>query len=571
MKKLEIKDYNIIKKYLDDANYEGYNSNFVNMMMWDHEYNTRYHIEDNYLIMIHNYKGDVFFSMPFCKREYIKDAIEYMLDYCSKNNIIFRMNECIKEVKEAIEDIFKDKFVYLADRNNFDYIYTKESLETLKGKKMQKRRNHFNSFIKEDYDFKYKEIEFVDMDNIFEFLHRWDDEHDDSLSVTSEYVAIMYLLSNIDFFPIKTGCIYIDGKIEAFIIGSPLKHNTVEIHVEKANRDIRGLYVAICKLFLENNFEGYEYINREEDMGLDNLRKSKLALHPIKLIEKYVITTNDYDIRQAHTYDKEDVKSLWLESFKDENDISTNYYFDNIYQDENTFVISNNQKIIGAMQIIPYYIKLNNQEKLTYFVSGVCINTLYQNQGLMKKMISYVLSLEKYQNQMVTLQAYNPQIYKSLGFDEVYFINRYIIQSFEYQYDDIQFSDTIHSNTILSFYNEYCKKYDGQRIRNEEYINKYLINMPDTITNIVKYQGNDVGYISYSIDERNIYINELIISDKEIIKKVVSLLINNYDKPITLNLPIVIEEFGEYEVNCCLMIKDSKIKSNEKLFYSEVY
>lgn len=571
MKKLEIKDYNIIKKYLDDANYEGYNSNFVNMMMWDHEYNTKFHIEDNYLIMLHNYKGEIFFSMPFCKKEYIKEAIGYMIDYCQKNNISFRMNECIKEVKECIELTFGNQFVYLDDRDNYDYIYSREALETLKGKKMQKRRNHFNSFVKEGYDFIYKEIEFNDMDNIFEFLHRWDDEHDDSLSVTSEYVAIMYLLSNIDIFPIKTGCIYINNKIEAFIIGSPLKHNTIEIHVEKANKDIRGLYVAICKFFLENNFKGYEYINREEDMGLENLRKSKLSLHPIRLVEKYVITERNFSIRQANDDDINAVKKLWLESFVDEDIDSTNYYFNNIYQNDNTFVLTNNQKIIGAMQIIPYMIKLNNKEQLTYFISGVSISTLYRKQGLMKELINYVLSLEKYQNQMITLQAYNPEIYKSLGFTEVYYTNKYLVANYKYNHNDIEFRDEVSSKCLLSLYNQYCDNYNGYRIRNEGYINKYLINIPNSITRIIKYCGKEVGYLNYNIVQCSININELILSNEDCIKQVVSSLITKYDKPISFMLPIVIEDFGDYEKKCTLLIKNSILNRDKNLFYSEFY
>ena len=60
MKKLKLEDYEIIKPYLDLANYEGYNSNFVTMMMWNHEYHIEYEIHEHYLVMIHNYKGTYF-------------------------------------------------------------------------------------------------------------------------------------------------------------------------------------------------------------------------------------------------------------------------------------------------------------------------------------------------------------------------------------------------------------------------------------------------------------------------------------------------------------------------------
>lgn len=68
MRKLLLNDYHKIKKYLDDANYEGYNSNFVTMMMWDHEYEIYYEIKDNFMVMLHTYLDEKFFAMPFCKQ-----------------------------------------------------------------------------------------------------------------------------------------------------------------------------------------------------------------------------------------------------------------------------------------------------------------------------------------------------------------------------------------------------------------------------------------------------------------------------------------------------------------------
>ena len=61
------------------------------------------------------------------------------------------------------------------------------------------------------------------------------------------------------------------------------------IHIEKANPDLRGVYAAVNKLFLENEFPNVEYVNREDDLGIDGLRQAKLSYKPIKLIEKYTV------------------------------------------------------------------------------------------------------------------------------------------------------------------------------------------------------------------------------------------------------------------------------------------
>ena len=81
----------------------------------------------------------------------------------------------------------------------------------------------------------------------------------------------------------------IDNNLEAFTFGELLNPDTVVVHVEKANPEIRGLYTAINKLFLENEFPDVEFVNREEDLGLEGLRQAKLSYKPIKLVEKYTL------------------------------------------------------------------------------------------------------------------------------------------------------------------------------------------------------------------------------------------------------------------------------------------
>ena len=84
---------------------------------------------------------------------------------------------------------------------------------------------------------------------------------------------------------------YIDGKLEAFSIGDLILPNMALIHVEKANPDIRGLYIAMSVFFLQSEFEKAELINREDDLGMEGLRQAKLSYKPYKMVEKYWITT----------------------------------------------------------------------------------------------------------------------------------------------------------------------------------------------------------------------------------------------------------------------------------------
>ncbi len=88
---------------------------------------------------------------------------------------------------------------------------------------------------------------------------------------------------------LKIAGIYIDGKLEAFTMGELLNNNMALIHIEKANPEIRGLYPYINQQFLVHEFPDVEFVNREEDIGIEGLRKAKLILPSMKFVEKYTV------------------------------------------------------------------------------------------------------------------------------------------------------------------------------------------------------------------------------------------------------------------------------------------
>lgn len=121
-------------------------------------------------------------------------------------------------------------------------------------------------------------------------MERWAEDKEKDQHLVGERLAVEKVFKNYPkLTETKVGGIYIDNNLEAFTFGELLNPDTVVVHVEKANPEIRGLYAAINKLFLENEFPDVEFVNREEDLGLDGLRQAKLSYKPIKLVEKYTL------------------------------------------------------------------------------------------------------------------------------------------------------------------------------------------------------------------------------------------------------------------------------------------
>lgn len=195
----------------------------------------------------------------------------------------FHLMEIIKEA--CPEMIFKD------DRPNYDYVYLTQDLIDLRGRAYHSKKNHLNYFLK-TYDYEYIEMTSDMADDAMKFIDEFNarkevPEHEMEM-LRMEEQAMEDVLRNLEKVGYSAGAILIDGKIEAIAIGGQLGRNTITEHVEKANVNYRGLYQAINNEFCRNVASKAKYINREEDMGIPNLRKAKLSYKPVKLLEKYI-------------------------------------------------------------------------------------------------------------------------------------------------------------------------------------------------------------------------------------------------------------------------------------------
>ncbi|MCR1876309.1 phosphatidylglycerol lysyltransferase domain-containing protein [Paraclostridium bifermentans] len=291
-KDIEIDCKNILDKYFDLVDYEACEYCFTTLYMWKDLYKTKYYVEDDFAIVAGEYENKGFIILPLAKKENMNKAFDFIIKNFEKQHKQIHLKAINKEVVEYLQSVYGDRFEYIEERNNFDYIYDGESLRTLAGRKNQKKRNHLNSFVKEYGDrVEYKKLEEADFDECINLLKEWSKDKDESIELDSEFKAIKRIFKNYEKLKdtLKISGIYIDSKLEAFSIGEMLNDNMAVIHVEKANADIRGLYPYINQQFLLNEFSDVEFVNREEDLGIEGLRKAKLSYHPVKFAEKYTV------------------------------------------------------------------------------------------------------------------------------------------------------------------------------------------------------------------------------------------------------------------------------------------
>ncbi|MGL5785204.1 MAG: DUF2156 domain-containing protein [Bacteroidales bacterium] len=224
------------------------------------------------------------FLYPLGKGD-LKDAVMKMKQYSESHYCEFNLFQITEEEREELAQLLPGMFVFTPVPEEFEYVYLREKLATLTGKKLQPKRNHINA-LTNSCVWSYEEIDAGNIEECKALNERWMVNHQecDPVQLHMENEAIIHALD--DFFTLNLhgGAIRIDGKIEAFSIGCPLTSDMYLVLFEKANPEIRGAYPLMNREFVKHEIpEQYLYVNRAEDAGDEGLRQAKLSYHPDKL------------------------------------------------------------------------------------------------------------------------------------------------------------------------------------------------------------------------------------------------------------------------------------------------
>ena len=199
----------------------------------------------------------------------------------------------MERVPESFVDAYmKDNkdFIIEEERDHFDYLYNIKELAELKGRKYHDKRNKVNKF-RTSYSYEYLSLTPDLVDECLDFEDYWCEvkECEKYFGLEKERTAILQMLLNFEDLNIKGGAIRINNRIEALTLGEKMLKDTFVIHVEKANTNIPGLYQVINQEFLMHDTQDCIYVNREQDLGIPGLRKSKTSYNPVRFVKKFRI------------------------------------------------------------------------------------------------------------------------------------------------------------------------------------------------------------------------------------------------------------------------------------------
>jgi len=288
-KPITLKDREIITSFTMPGNYRNCDFSFANMCSWLFMYDSEFAIVDGFLVIRFRIeeKSRLAYMMPVGQGD-----LSHILDLLEADSLAYGhpllLLGITPDAKSELEKAIPGDFVYIPERDYFDYIYLREDLANLVGKKYQSKRNHINKF-KKLYEYEYMPITPELVPFCLELERKWykaNRTEEDKEELTDERKSLTYALHHFEELGLIGGGICVGDKIVAFSFGAPVNHNTFAVHIEKADINYDGAYAAINQEFASHIPEQYIYINREEDLGIPGLRQAKLSYHPVELLEK---------------------------------------------------------------------------------------------------------------------------------------------------------------------------------------------------------------------------------------------------------------------------------------------
>ena len=195
-----------------------------------------------------------------------------------------------------LEEFFPGQFTFTADRDGYDYLYEIDRLADLGGKRLHAKRNHINRFMENNPSWTYEEITPESLGECLAMDKEWyrrslsREGEAEERDLGDEGVALRQAMEHYQALGLEGGLIRVYGEVVAFTMGDLLNSDTYDVHFEKAYGELQGAYAMINREFarwVRGRHPNVRYLNREDDMGVEGLRKAKESYYPDQMVEKH--------------------------------------------------------------------------------------------------------------------------------------------------------------------------------------------------------------------------------------------------------------------------------------------
>lgn len=276
----------IYKDYYKKSCPRGCEMSFGNLFLWGEQ---KVAIDGDFMFFLSTFSKS-FYPFPLGAGDK-KQAIEKIMADAKERGIPLVITSLCEQDKTFLEQNFPDTFEFSYNDGSFDYVYDINDLADLLGKKYHKKRTHLNNFKKVHQNYRIEPFNNENLGSIRQLVEGWYSQKEgEQSSIEYEKKVFQKALANFSALDMEGLVVLDEGEVIAVTFASPIDENTFDVHFEKAKREVDGAYVVINNEFakyIRNKYPSVKYLNREEDMGIEGLRKSKQSYYPHHQVEKY--------------------------------------------------------------------------------------------------------------------------------------------------------------------------------------------------------------------------------------------------------------------------------------------
>lgn len=354
---------------------------FTNLFCWQDYYHTLYAEYEGWMVVRVNINGERRVAYVVLSQEdepYYPDIIPLVEEDADRLEQPLSLIGLAESECEMLQRQLPGEFLFDKNRDFADYIYRVEDLRLLKGRKYAQKRNHVNKF-KSLYAYHYEPLTVDHIEDCMRLERSWTSQHTDLESAQAEFETIQRAFRHFEELQLRGGVLYVDNRIVAFTYGSAINPEMFCTHVEKADIRYEGVYQMINHQFALHLPENFLYINREEDLGVPGLRKSKMSYEPFRLAYKAQAMKS--------TSDMHDIVRIWHRCFGEDDSVYpflARYYFNDFTEVERL-----DGQVVSMVSMIPCHTDCG----FGVYLYGVATDPEYQHRGISSKLI--LRSLEK--------------------------------------------------------------------------------------------------------------------------------------------------------------------------------
>ena len=353
---------------------------FANMYCWEGTYRSAWCVEEGFLLIRFYIDGShhIGYMQPLGEGDFTHLIPRLEADARAAGQPL-RISGLTPEGAAAVRRAHPE-FGIWRNRDYEDYVYRADDLRNLTGRRYQPKRNHINRF-EAAYDYRYEELTPALAPECMRLEREWRAGHDShAAELTAEQRAMQRAFDHFGELELRGGALFVGEKLVAFTIGSAINDEAFCIHVEKADTRYDGAFTIINKLFAQHLPARFTMINREEDLGIDGLRQSKLSYHPAVIQHKYAA---------IHLHpDEIACKELWTAAFGDDEQFVDSFLM-RYYSRRRMLTAECEGRTAAMLHLVPFESELGRST----YIYGVATAPEFRRRGLAGKLMREAMRL----------------------------------------------------------------------------------------------------------------------------------------------------------------------------------